>query len=119
MGLISQAVVLEEIGGKEPGWREIAVLVWREMRVVLLISLGLAILGGLVAALWEDYLRFGLTIALTLFVTVVLGAVVGICLPLVSRRIRGELRYTQARFSSLFIAIAALAIYLGMAAALL
>jgi len=94
-------------------------LVWKEMRVVLIISMGLAVLGGLVAALWEDYLRFGLTIGLTLFTTVVLGTAVGILLPLISRRIKGELRYTQARFSSLFIAIATLAIYLGMATALL
>jgi len=119
MSIVSQAVVLEEIGGKDPGWKEILMLVWKEMRVVLIISMGLAVLGGLVAALWEDYLRFGLTIGLTLFTTVVLGTAVGILLPLISRRIKGELRYTQARFSSLFIAIATLAIYLGMATALL
>jgi Mg2+ transporter MgtE len=119
IGIVSQAVVLEEIGGKDLSGREILRMVWKEMRVVLIISIGLAILGGLVAALWEDYLRFGLTIGITLFTTVVMGTVVGICLPLISRRIKGELRYTQARFSTLFIAIAALAIYLGMATALL
>ncbi len=119
IGIVSQAVVLEEIGGKDPGWREVMVLVWKELRVVLVISLGLALLGGLAAALWEDYLRFGLTIGLTLFTTVVLGTIVGISLPLITRRVKGELRYTQARFSSLFIGIAALAIYLGMATALL
>lgn len=119
IGIVSQAVVLEEIGGKEPGAREIARLVWKEMRVVLLISLGLAVLVGVVAALWEDYARFGLTVALTLFTTVVLGTAVGICIPLISRRVKGELRYTQARFSSLIIAIASLSIYLGMATALL
>jgi Mg2+ transporter MgtE len=119
ISIVSQAVVLEEIGGKDPGWREILVLVWKEMRVVLIISLGLSILGGVVAALWEDYARFGITIGLTLFITVVLGTVVGICIPLVSRRIKGELRYTQARFSSLFIGITTLAIYLGISTALL
>lgn len=119
IGIVSQAVVLEEIGGKDPSAREIMRMVWKEMRVVLVISLGLALLGGVVSALWEDYARFGLTIALTLFTTVVLGTAVGISLPLISRRIKGELRFTQARFSSLIIAIAALAIYLGMATALL
>jgi len=119
MGIVSQAVVLEEIGGKDLSGREILKLVWKEMRVVLIISLGLAVLGGLVAALWEDYVRFGITIGLTLLATVFVGTTIGICLPFISRRIRGELRYTQARFSSLFITIAALAIYLGMATALL
>jgi len=119
IGIVSQAVVLEEIGGKDPGWREILLLLWRELRVVLIISLGLAVLGGLVAAFWENHASFGLIIGLTLFATVAVGAMVGICLPLISRRIKGELRYTQARFSTLFIAISALAIYLGMATALL
>ena len=119
ISIATQAVVLEEIGGKDLGWREILALVWKEMRVVLLISLGLAILGGLVAAIWEDYARFGITIGLTLFITVVLGTAVGICIPLISRRIRGELRYTQARFSSLFVAITTLAVYLGISTTLL
>jgi magnesium transporter len=119
IGIVSQAVVLEEIGGKDPSAKEILKLVWKEMRVVLIISLGLAILGGTIAALWEGYVRFGLTIGLTLLTTVVMGTIIGICLPLISRRIKGELRYTQARFSTLFIAIAALAIYLGMATSLL
>jgi magnesium transporter len=119
IGIVSQAVVIEEIGGKDLSGREILMLAWKEMRVVFIISLGLAVIGGVVAALWEDYLRFGLAIGLTLFSTVVLGSVIGICLPLISHRIKGELRYTQARFSSLFIALAALAIYLGMATALL
>ena len=119
IGIFTQAVVLEEIGGKEPDWKEVLLLAWKELRVVLLISLGLAFLGGMVAALWEGYSRFGLTIGLTLFATVVLGTLVGISLPLLSRRFKGELRYTQARFSSLFIGVAALAIYLGMATALL
>lgn len=119
ISIISQAVVLEEIGGKDPGWKEILLLVWKEMRVVLLISLMLAILGGLVAAIWEDYFGFGLTIGLTLFTTVIVGTMVGVFLPLISRRFKGELRYTQARFSSLFVGLAALAIYLGMATAIL
>jgi magnesium transporter len=119
ISIISQAVVLEEIGGKDPGWREILFMVWKEMRVVLLISLILALLGGFVAAVWEDYLRFGLTIGLTLFTTVVVGTLVGISIPLITRRIRGELRYTQARFSSFFVGLATLAIYLGMATAIL
>jgi len=119
ISIVSQAVVLEEIGGKDLGWREILLMVWKEMRVVLLISLGLAILGGFVAALWEDYVRFGIAIGLTLFITVVAGTAVGICLPLISRRFKGELRYTQARFSSLFIAITTLAVYLGISTALL
>ncbi len=119
ISIVTQAVVLEDIGGKDPGWREVLILVWKEMRVVLSISLGLAVLGGLVAAIWEDYARFGITIGLTLFITVVLGTAVGICIPLISRRIKGELRYTQARFSSLFVAIATLAIYLGISTTLL
>jgi magnesium transporter len=119
VGIVSQAVVIEEIGGKDLSGGEILKLAWKEMRVVVIISLGLAVLGGVVAALWEDYARFGLTIGLTLLVTVFIGSSIGICLPLISRRIKGELRYTQARFSSLLINIAALAIYLGMATALL
>jgi magnesium transporter len=119
ISIVSQAVVLEEIGGKDPGWREILAMVWKEMRVVLLISLILALLGGFVAAVWEDYLRFGLAMGLTLFTTVVVGTAVGISIPLITRRIKGELRYTQARFSFVFVGLATLAIYLGMATAIL
>jgi hypothetical protein len=56
-----------------------------------------------------------LTVGLTLFLTVILGTVVGILLPMFSRHVKGELRYTQARFSSLFIVIATVTIYMALA----
>jgi len=119
IGLISQAVVLERIGGRELSAGELLGMAWREMRVVLLISAGLAFIGGAAAFLWEGYVRFGMTIAFTLLLSVFLGGMAGMVFPLISRNIRGELLYTQARFSSLFIALSALVIYFGMAAALL
>ena len=119
IGIFSQAVVLEEIGGKDLGWREILRMAWSELRVVLLLSVALGAAGGLIAAIWESYSRFGLAVGLTLFITVLVGTAVGILLPFITRRIRGELRYTQARFSSLLISLATLAIYLAMATVLL
>jgi magnesium transporter len=119
IGIFSQAIILDEIGGKDLGWREVSILAWKELRVVILLSLVLGVAGGLVAGFWEGYMRLGLTIGLTLFVTVLLGALTGVLLPLISRRVRGELRYTQVRFSSLFISVAALVVYLGIASALL
>jgi magnesium transporter len=119
IGIFSQAVVLEEIGGKDLRWREILRMAWSELRVVLLLSIALGVAGGLIATIWENYSRFGLAVGLTLFITVLVGTAVGILLPFITRRIRGELRYTQARFSSLLIGLATLAIYLGMATVLL
>jgi magnesium transporter len=119
IGIFSQAVVLEGIGGKDLRWREILRMAWSELRVVLLLSIALGVAGGLIAAIWENYSRFGLAVGLTLFTTVLVGTGVGILLPLITRRIRGELRYTQARFSSLLISLATLTIYLGMATILL
>jgi len=119
IGIFSQAVVLEEIGGRDLGGRDIMRLAWSELRVVLLLSIALGVVGGLIGAAWEGYLRFGLTLGLTILVTVLVGTAMGILFPLITRRIRGELRYTQARFSSLLISLATLAVYLGIAAALL
>lgn len=119
IGLISQAVVLERIGGRELNTGEILGIAWKEMRVVVLISTGLALISGASAFLWEGYLRLGMTIGFTLLLSVPLGGMVGMVFPLISRKIRGELLYTQARFSSLFIALSALAIYFGMAILLL
>ncbi len=119
IGLISQAVVLEYIGGREISVKEIAAITWRELRVVLIISCGLAGLGGLSAFLWEGHLRMGLTLGLSLLLSVFLGGVIGIGFPLAINRIRGELRFTQARFSTLLIVLVSLAIYLGLASALL
>ena len=119
IGLISQAVVLERIGGRELNTGEILGIAWKEMRVVVLISTGLALISGAATFLWEGYLRLGMTIGFTLLLSVPLGGMVGMVFPLISRKIRGELLYTQARFSSLFIALSALAIYFGMAILLL
>lgn len=119
MSVVSHAVVLEEIGGKELGLRDISLITWREMRVVALISLGIALLGGTLSGLWEGRTRLGLAVGLSLFASVCLGAALGIAIPIATRSIRGEFRYTQARFSSFFVSLAALAVYLGIAAAIL
>lgn len=119
VGIFSQAVVLEEIGGKEPGWRETAIMARKQLRGVFLLSILIALAGGLIAAFWQRYARLGLTVGITLFLTVILATLIGILLPVFSRRFKGELRYTQARFSSFFIGVATLAIYLGLATALL
>jgi magnesium transporter len=119
IGMFSQAVVLEEIGGKEPSWGETLALAWKELKVVFLLSVIIAAAGGLIAALWQRYAALGLTVGIALFATVLLGSLVGILLPIFSRRLKGELRYTQARFSSLFISLATLTIYLGLATLLL
>jgi hypothetical protein len=60
-----------------------------------------------------------MTIGFSLLLSIFLGGVLGIVFPLISRKVRGELYYTQVRFSSLFIALSALVIYFGMAAVLL
>jgi Mg2+ transporter MgtE len=119
VGIFSQAFILEAIGGKDPGAREMLLLAWKELRTVFLLSLMLGLVGGTLAGLWEWNASLGLAVGLTMLCVVILGALSGIAVPLISRRVRGELRYTQARFSSLFIAMAALTIYLGMANALL
>jgi magnesium transporter len=119
IGMFSQAVVLEEIGGKEPGLKEVAILAWRELKVVFVIAVIIGVAGGLIAGLWQRYASMGLTVGLTIFLTVLLGTLSGILLPIISRRIKGELHYTQARFSSSFLIIATVAIYLGLASAFL
>ncbi|OFW67928.1 MAG: hypothetical protein A2V52_03755 [Actinobacteria bacterium RBG_19FT_COMBO_54_7] len=119
IGMFSQAVVLEEIGGKEPGWREVLLLAWKELKVVFLLSFLMAAGVGLIAAFWQRHIALGLTVGITLLVTVLMGSLAGILLPVLSRRLKGELRYTQARFASLFISLATLTIYLGLATAFL
>ena len=115
MSIVSHAVVLEEIGGKDIGVREISAIAWREMRVVALISLGIALLGGAITGLWEGCPRLGLAVGLSLLTAVCLGAALGIAIPIVTRRVRGEFGYTQARFSFLLVGITALAVYMGIA----
>jgi magnesium transporter len=119
MSIVSHAVVLEEIGGKELGLREISVITWREMRVVALISLVLALSGGAISGLWDGNLRLGIAVGLSLFSAVSIGAACGIAIPIITRRFRGEFRYAQARFSFFLVGIAGIAAYLGIAAALL
>ncbi len=119
IGIFSLAVMLEQIGGKDLQRREIMRMAGRELQVVLPFSVGFALVGGIIAGFWQGCARLGLTIGLTLFLSILAGAAVGVISPLVSKRLKGELRYTQTRFSSLFIAFASLAVYLGMATALL
>jgi len=119
MGMVSQAVVLESIGGRELAAKEVLYLAWREMRVVFLISLGLASLAGVAALLWQGQGRLAAAVGISLFISVLSGSLVGTTLPLLARRLRGELGFTQARFSSLFIALLSLSLYLGISTAML
>jgi len=118
IGITSQAVVLEEIGGRELAWKEVLLLAWKELRVVILLSLLLGLAGSLIAGLWEGQFRFGLSIGLALFVSLVLSSLVGISIPLIARRAGRELHFAQMRFSTLLMSVAAITIYLGMSVAL-
>jgi Mg2+ transporter MgtE len=119
IGYFSQAVILEEIGGKELGAKDIVLLAAGELRVVLFLSLGLGIIGFLIAFLWEGRFRLGLAVGLTMLSSVIAGALLGTMFPIVFRKLRGELRYTQARFVSLFTWVLSLAVFLGITSALL
>ncbi len=119
VGLVSQAVVLERLGGVEFTAREVLGLAWREFRLVLIIACGLALLGGTAAFLWEGYLRLGLVISFTLLASIPLGGILGMVFTLISQRVPGELHFAQARLSGLLMGLTTLVIYLALAAALL
>ncbi|WP_287152792.1 magnesium transporter [Candidatus Solincola tengchongensis] len=119
VGLVSQAVILERLGGVEASVKEVARLAWREFRLVFLISCGLAFLGGAAAFLWRGYLRLGLVLGFTLLSSIPLGGMLGMIFALVSQRVTGELHFVQARLSGFLMSLTSLAIYLGLATALL
>jgi len=119
VGLVSQAVILERLGGGDMPAREVVKLAWREFRLVFLISCGLALLGGTAAFLWNGYLRLGLVLGLTLVASIPLGGVLGMIFTILSQRVPGELHFAQARLSGLIVGFTTLVIYLVLAAALL
>lgn len=119
VGLISQAVVLENISGSELSPKEVLLVAWKEFRLVFLISCGLALLGGTAAFLWEGYLRLGLTLGFTLLASIPLGGLLGMVFTLVSHRVPGELHFTQAKLSGMLIALSTITVYLGLAVAFL
>lgn len=119
MGLVSQAAVLERLGGGDFSAGEVVRLAWREFRLIFLLSCGLALLGGVAAFLWEGYLRLGLVLGLTLLASIPLGSLLGMVLTLLSQRLTGELHFAQARLSGLLIGLITLVVYMALAAALL
>ncbi|MDI7251577.1 MAG: magnesium transporter, partial [Actinomycetota bacterium] len=119
VGLVSQAVILERLGGGEVSAGEVIRLAWREFRLVFLISCGLALLGGAAAFLWEGYLRLGLVLGFTLLASIPLGGMLGMIFTLISQRVPGELHFAQARLSGLLMGLTTLVIYLGLAVVLL
>lgn len=119
VGLVSQAAILEGLGGGEADVGEVIRLAWREFRLVFLLSCGLAVLGGIAAFLWEGYVQLGLSLGLTLLASIPLGGLLGMVFTLISRRVPGELHFAQARLSGLIIGLTTLGVYLGLAVAFL
>ncbi|MHB8780899.1 MAG: magnesium transporter [Candidatus Geothermincolia bacterium] len=116
VGFFSQAVMTEAIGGRELRFPGVMRLAASEIASVLLLDVLLAA-SATGIALWLEGTgsRLAPAVGVSLFVVILLAALLGVFLPAILGRIRSRPSYTQARVISLAINICSVAAYFGLA----
>lgn len=96
-----------------------ALVMWKELRVGLLLGVSMAAIGMLRAATWGTGMELALVVGLALISVVLLATFVGSILPMVLRRLGLDPAVVSAPFITTFVDGFGLLIYFGLARAIL
>jgi magnesium transporter len=100
-------------------FRDVGRVVWKELRVGLLLGLTMAAVGVVRAATWGTGGDLALVVGTALVCVVVLAALVGSMLPILLKRLRLDPAVVSAPFITTFVDACGLLIYLVLAKAVL
>jgi len=82
------SMVIRALALGEVRFRDLAQVVWREIRTALLLGLAMGLVGLLRALTWGSPMPLGITVGLSLIVIVLWSAVIGAALPLLAARLK-------------------------------
>lgn len=84
-GAQSSTLIIRGLATDEIEVRDILKVIWKEIRVAIVVGLTLAILDGLYVLIRYQNPMLALTLGLTLMLTVILAKLIGCCLPLLAK----------------------------------
>lgn len=87
-GAQSSTLIIRGLATDEIKLKDIFKVLWKELRVSVLVGLVLAIINGLRVFVQYKNLQMGITIGLTLMVTVALAKILGSLLPLLAKKLK-------------------------------
>ncbi|HHX77220.1 MAG TPA: magnesium transporter [Firmicutes bacterium] len=113
--LIIRGIALEEIGVKD-----LAKVIWKELRVSILVGLVLAAVNFVRIFYFERVdIRIALTVCISLFLTVVMAKIVGGALPILAKKIRLDPAIMASPLITTIVDAVALVAYFSIASRLL
>lgn len=116
IGLLSQTIILDSIGGKEIGLRQAALLTLKELRTTFLLGAILAFASFFAAIWWGDTISLGLLVSLSILASFALSAATTSLLVLWLSRVRTRpMLYFQTRLIGFVVTFLCLLVYLGLA----
>lgn len=84
-GAQSSTLIIRGLATDEIEVRDILKVIWKEIRVAMVVGLALAVLDGLYILIRYQNPMLALTLGLTLMLTVILAKLIGCCLPLLAK----------------------------------
>jgi magnesium transporter len=116
IGVLSQTIILDAVGGREVGLRAAVLLTLKELRTTFFLGAILATASFCVAMWWADDLGLGLVVSLSILISLILSATVTSLLVLWLSRVRNRpLLYFQTRLIGFVVTFFCLLVYLGLA----
>lgn len=87
-GAQSSTLIIRGLATDEIELKDIIKVVWKEIRVAIVVGLALAVLDGLYILLRFKNPMLSVTLGLTLMITVALAKLIGCCLPLLAKKLK-------------------------------
>lgn len=87
-GAQSSTLIIRGIATDEIEVKDILKVIWKEIRVAIVVGLALALLDGIYILLRYKNPMLAITLGLTLMITVMLAKLIGCCLPLLAKKLK-------------------------------
>lgn len=114
-GTQSLAVVVRGLVSNDIGKKEIARLIWRELRVGLLIGVINGTLIAIIAYIWQGNIYLGLVVGLSLLATLIIGTLAGTIIPIILYQFKIDPAIASGPLITTLNDIFSLTVYFGLA----
>ena len=87
-GAQSSTLIIRGLATDEIEVKDILKVIWKEIRVAIVVGLSLAVLNGIYILIRYQDTMLAITLGLTLMMTVILAKLIGCCLPLLAKKLK-------------------------------
>ncbi len=87
-GAQSSTLIIRGLATDEVEVRDVLKVIWKEIRVAIVVGISLAILNGALIMIRYQEIKLAITIGITIMITVILAKLIGCCLPLLAKKLK-------------------------------